>query len=154
MKEVGRIWQNITKDELDYFKQKSQEDMQRYLKEHEKFICEINDMRAKCKSSRYQDTSESFPDADLLLGLDSIHILDDNPKSHQSDHPSNLLRDEEVKDTTPVDGSKRRKVDYNSEYHHNQANDFLMQGTPLKCGKIYQHSLFGQNPAATASEDL
>jgi len=50
MKEVGRIWQNITKEDLDFFKQKSKEDMQRYLGEHEKFINEINDMRAKCKS--------------------------------------------------------------------------------------------------------
>jgi hypothetical protein len=31
MKEVGKIWQNISKEELDYFKKKSQEDMQRYL---------------------------------------------------------------------------------------------------------------------------
>jgi hypothetical protein len=31
MKEVGRIWQNITKEELDFFKKMSQEDMQRYL---------------------------------------------------------------------------------------------------------------------------
>jgi hypothetical protein len=31
MKEVGKTWQNISKEELDYFKKKSQEDMQRYL---------------------------------------------------------------------------------------------------------------------------
>lgn len=31
MKEVGKIWQTISKEELDYFKKKSQEDMQRYL---------------------------------------------------------------------------------------------------------------------------
>jgi hypothetical protein len=49
MKEVGRIWQCITKDELEYFKEKSSRDMDRYLKEHEGFINEINDMRSKCK---------------------------------------------------------------------------------------------------------
>lgn len=49
MKEVGRIWQNITKEELDYFKEKSRRDMERYWKEHEKFINEINDLRAKSK---------------------------------------------------------------------------------------------------------
>jgi hypothetical protein len=47
MKEVGRIWQNITKEELDYFKEKSRRDMERYWKEHERFINEINDLRAK-----------------------------------------------------------------------------------------------------------
>lgn len=63
MKEVGRIWQNITKEELDYFKQKSKEDMQRYLQEHEKFINEINDMRAKVKTSeKYHDNADSFPE--------------------------------------------------------------------------------------------
>lgn len=49
MKEVGRIWQNISKDELDYFKEKSRKDMERYWKEHERFINEINDLRAKSK---------------------------------------------------------------------------------------------------------
>lgn len=46
MKEVGRIWQNIKKDELDYFKEKSRRDMDRYTKEHERFINDINDLRA------------------------------------------------------------------------------------------------------------
>jgi len=52
MKEVGRIWQNITKEELDYFKDKSRIDMERYKKEHEKFITEINDLRAKNQPNR------------------------------------------------------------------------------------------------------
>lgn len=47
MKEVGRIWQNITKDELQYFKQKSDQDLERYKREHERFIQEINSLRAK-----------------------------------------------------------------------------------------------------------
>ena len=38
MKEVGRIWQNIMKDELDYFKEKAMRDMERYKREHERFI--------------------------------------------------------------------------------------------------------------------
>ena len=53
MKEVGRIWQNITKEELDFFKKMSQEDMQRYLQEHERFINEINDMRTKGKNNSH-----------------------------------------------------------------------------------------------------
>jgi hypothetical protein len=65
---------------------------------------------------------------------------------HHSDN-FNMKRDyaEETKDT-PVSSfalGKRRKVDFNQEY---QTNDFLLQGTPLKSGKIYQHSLFGLNP--------
>jgi len=47
MKEVGRIWQGITKQELDYFKEKSKVDMERYKREHTKFINEINELRAK-----------------------------------------------------------------------------------------------------------
>ena len=38
MKEVGRIWQNISKEELDYFKDKSRRDMDRYWSEHARFI--------------------------------------------------------------------------------------------------------------------
>ena len=53
MKEVGRIWQNITKEEIDFFKKMSQEDMQRYLQEHERFINEINDMRTKGKNNSH-----------------------------------------------------------------------------------------------------
>lgn len=51
MKEVGRIWQNITKEELDYFKRKSNQDLERYRKEHEAFIQEINELRAKNNGS-------------------------------------------------------------------------------------------------------
>jgi hypothetical protein len=47
MKEVGRIWQSITKEELEYFKDKSRLDMDRYKKEHERFINEINELRQK-----------------------------------------------------------------------------------------------------------
>lgn len=47
MKEVGRIWQNITKEELDYFKGKSMIDMERFKKEHERFINEINELRSQ-----------------------------------------------------------------------------------------------------------
>jgi hypothetical protein len=46
MKEVGRIWQSITKDELEYFKDKARLDMERYKKEHESFITEINELRS------------------------------------------------------------------------------------------------------------
>jgi hypothetical protein len=71
MKEVGHIWQNITKEELEYFKEKSREDMQRYLREHEKFINEINDMRAKSKNAKNSENlknSDKFNE-DMLLGL-------------------------------------------------------------------------------------
>ena len=57
MKEVGRMWQNITKDELEYFKEKSRKDMLRYKREHENFIQEINDLRAKNKPAHYQNSS-------------------------------------------------------------------------------------------------
>ena len=53
MKEVGRIWQNIKKDELDYFKEKSYRDLDRYKREHEKFINEINELREKHKPDRH-----------------------------------------------------------------------------------------------------
>lgn len=46
MKEVGRIWQNISKEELDYFKEKSKLDMERFKREHERFINEINELRS------------------------------------------------------------------------------------------------------------
>ena len=52
MKEVGRIWQSIQKDELDYFKEKSLKDMDRYRREHERFINEINELRAKNKPDK------------------------------------------------------------------------------------------------------
>ena len=52
MKEVGRIWQNIQKEELDYFKEKSRKDMDRYRREHERFINEINELRAKNKPDK------------------------------------------------------------------------------------------------------
>lgn len=35
MKEVGRIWQVIKKEELDYFKEKASLDLERYKNEHE-----------------------------------------------------------------------------------------------------------------------
>ena len=47
MKEVGRIWQNISKEELEYFKEKSKLDMERFKREHERFINEINELRAQ-----------------------------------------------------------------------------------------------------------
>lgn len=47
MKEVGRIWQIIGKEELEYFKEKSRVDMGRYKGEHERFINEINELRSK-----------------------------------------------------------------------------------------------------------
>jgi len=48
---------------LDYFKQKSKDDMQRYIVEHEKFINEINDMRAKFKTSGFDNyNADSFSD--------------------------------------------------------------------------------------------
>lgn len=45
MKEVGRIWQVISKEELEYFKEKSRVDMIRFKNEHESFINEINELR-------------------------------------------------------------------------------------------------------------
>ena len=45
MKEVGRIWQAINKEDLEYFKEKSRVDMDRYKAEHEQFINEINELR-------------------------------------------------------------------------------------------------------------
>jgi hemerythrin len=53
MKEVGRIWQNITKEELDYFKEKAKKDMERHKREHERFIEEINELRAKNKPDKH-----------------------------------------------------------------------------------------------------
>ena len=50
MKEVGRIWQSITKNELEYFKEKSRTDLERFKKEHTRFINEINELRAKSTS--------------------------------------------------------------------------------------------------------
>lgn len=55
MKEVGRIWQNINKEDLDYFKEKSRRDMERYWREHERFINEINDLRAKSSNNKLQN---------------------------------------------------------------------------------------------------
>lgn len=54
MKEVGRIWQGITKHELEYFKDKSKIDMERYKKEHTSFITEINQLRAKNSKENLQ----------------------------------------------------------------------------------------------------
>lgn len=51
MKEVGRLWQHISKEELDYFKEQSRLDMERYWKEHGVFINQINDLRAKSGSN-------------------------------------------------------------------------------------------------------
>jgi len=47
MKEVGRLWQIISKEELDYFKAKANIDMERYKQEHESFINEINELRSR-----------------------------------------------------------------------------------------------------------
>ena len=47
MKEVGRIWQGITKHELEHFKQQSEMDLERFKIEHKRFITEINDLRAE-----------------------------------------------------------------------------------------------------------
>lgn len=55
MKEVGRIWQNINKEDLEYFKEKSRRDMERYWREHERFINEINDLRAKSSNNKLQN---------------------------------------------------------------------------------------------------
>jgi len=57
MKEVGRVWQNIRKEELEYFKDKSKKDMDRYWKEHACFINEINHLRAR-KRSDLEDPME------------------------------------------------------------------------------------------------
>ena len=47
MKEVGKIWQNITEEKLEYFKEQSRIDTERYREEHENFIREINNLRAQ-----------------------------------------------------------------------------------------------------------
>jgi len=104
-------------------------------------------MRAKSKTSGSlmdQDSSDSFPEP-LTLGQYSTIMLDEPPPHHRHPkypkphhHSDNLKREynEEGKDTLAnYDGKKCRKVDYNQEYQ--QTNDFLMQGTPLKSGKIY-----------------
>ncbi len=52
MKEVGRIWQNIGKEELAYFKVKSDQDLERFKREHESFIQEINSLRAMSSLDR------------------------------------------------------------------------------------------------------
>lgn len=59
MKEVGRIWQNITKEELEYFKEKSNKDMGRYTREHESFINEINELRAQNKPDKNDPNHEA-----------------------------------------------------------------------------------------------
>ena len=51
MKEVGRCWQNISKTELEYFKEKSRVDSDRFKKEHTRFINDINELRSKGSSS-------------------------------------------------------------------------------------------------------
>jgi hypothetical protein len=53
MKEVGRLWQLITKPELEYFKQLSNADMERYKLEHAGFIGQINNLRAKHRPSEF-----------------------------------------------------------------------------------------------------
>ena len=45
MKEVGRIWQVISKEELEGYKEKARVDMDRYNKEYERFISQINQLR-------------------------------------------------------------------------------------------------------------
>ena len=106
-------------------------------------------MRAKSKTEGSlidQDNSDSFPEP-LMLGQYSNLMLDEPPPPHykhakypKPHHNSDNLKreyNEEEKDTPGhFDASKCRKVDYNQEYHQ-QTNDFLMQGTPLKSGKIY-----------------
>ena len=129
MKEVGRIWQNITKEELDFFKKMSQEDMQRYLQEHERFINEINDMRTKGKNNSHsgQHSSDnqvslekSFQDActPTMLQRRSFQLRSGN-------------KSEEIKD-----GAKRRKQDENASTNQGMEGE-IFQGTPLKSGKIY-----------------
>lgn len=65
MKEVGKMWQNITKEELDYFKEKSRRDMERYWREHEGFINEINDLRAKSQQQNSQLAPKSYSDINM-----------------------------------------------------------------------------------------
>ena len=58
MKEVGRIWQVITKEELEYFKEKSRKDMVRYKEEHSNFIRQINELRKIGASESKKSTSD------------------------------------------------------------------------------------------------
>lgn len=60
MKEVGRIWQNISKEELEYFKEKSKVDMERYKREHERFINEINELRSQNIAENQKIGKENF----------------------------------------------------------------------------------------------
>ena len=53
MKEVGKIWQSINKEELQRFKVKSDADMERFKREHAKFITDINDLRAKSNKQKH-----------------------------------------------------------------------------------------------------
>ncbi|TNV84007.1 hypothetical protein FGO68_gene15865 [Halteria grandinella] len=69
MKEVGKMWQHISKEELDYFKEKSRRDMERYWSEHEVFINEINDLRAK--SGKNQQTQLVIPKSYSEINMDS-----------------------------------------------------------------------------------
>ena len=76
MKEVGRIWQNITKEELDKFKEESRIDMERYKKEHERFITEINELRTQNSSDIKKSGKEN-----INYSKDNKHL--DN-KRHQT----------------------------------------------------------------------
>lgn len=59
MKEVGRIWQVITKDELSHFEKQSREDLKRFKDEHRRFINQINDLRAEAGNGGPKEDKEN-----------------------------------------------------------------------------------------------
>ena len=84
MKEVGRIWQNIKKDELDFLKEKSRRDMDRYWREHEKFITEINTMRAQNKTDKNHSDNFSVGTS-LIEATPCLHRSDNIAASKSKD---------------------------------------------------------------------
>lgn len=95
MKEVGRIWQNISKEELDYFKDKSRRDMDRYWSEHARFINQINDLRAQSKT----EGKPLFLEEDEEVKEPSFHQSSVKRRAFDDWHP---LFDEDLPATTPL----------------------------------------------------
>ena len=84
MKEVGRIWQNIGKEDLDHFKEKSRKDMDRYWKEHESFITKINDLRASSRTDKslQLDKDDQGQSESSLGGIPSFFASNSNLKQN------------------------------------------------------------------------
>jgi hypothetical protein len=103
MKEVGRIWQTIGREDLQHFEKQSREDLKRFKDEHEKFITQINNLRAGAGLNK-EDKENQAPE------VPSQNQERSNKKSHKKLLSKRKKRTDESQEEEKMPKPKRPEL--------------------------------------------